>query len=77
MDPEVLNLGERAASVNMGLFWLEKVEGQDYGRGGGGGDAGWRSCNQVGAKSLQDLIEHCEYFSGKLWITSPVRRLLS
>ena len=31
MDPEVLNLGERAASVNMGLFWLEKGEGQDYG----------------------------------------------
>ena len=40
MDPEVLNLGERAASVNMGLFWLEKVEGQDYGRGGGEGMQG-------------------------------------
>ena len=32
MDPEVLNLGEKAGSVNMGgLFWLEKGEGQDYG----------------------------------------------
>ena len=57
-------------------MWLEKGEGQDYGgvrgcRVGRGGN-----CNQVGAKRLQDF-EHCEYFSGKLWITSPVRRLLS
>ena len=36
MDPEVLNLGERAASVNMGLFWLEKVGGERVGGGGGG-----------------------------------------